>query len=138
MKKEYRNEEITITWQPDVCIHSEKCFHGLPKVFNPKNRPWVNLDDAENKVIMDQVNTCPSGALSGRYNHEENQNDSSNGTPTIEVTPNGPILVKGSLQLKYKDKNELKEAKITAFCRCGASGNKPFCDGSHSKVGFED
>jgi uncharacterized Fe-S cluster protein YjdI len=138
MKKEYKNDEITVTWQPDVCIHSEKCFHGLPKVFNPKNRPWVNLDDAENKVIIDQVNTCPSGALSGRYNHEEQQNDSSNEVPSVEIMPNGPILMKGNLQLKYNGKDELKEAKVTAFCRCGASGNKPFCDGSHSKVGFED
>ncbi|MDP4680501.1 MAG: (4Fe-4S)-binding protein [Cyclobacteriaceae bacterium] len=53
MKKEYKNEEITVTWQPEVCIHSEKCFHGLSQVFNPKNRPWINLDAAENKTIID-------------------------------------------------------------------------------------
>lgn len=138
MKKEYNNDEITVTWQPDVCIHSEKCFHSLPKVFNPKNRPWVNLEEAENKIIIDQVNNCPSGALSGRYNNEEEPNGSSSSIPSIEIMPNGPILIKGDMQLKYKGADELKEAKVTAFCRCGASGNKPFCDGSHNNVGFED
>ncbi|MDP4680502.1 MAG: CDGSH iron-sulfur domain-containing protein [Cyclobacteriaceae bacterium] len=52
--------------------------------------------------------------------------------------PNGPIIVKGSLNILYKGADELKENKVTALCRCGASGNKPFCDGSHGRIGFAD
>ncbi|MFY0651690.1 MAG: (4Fe-4S)-binding protein [Cyclobacteriaceae bacterium] len=138
MKKEYKNEEITITWRPDVCIHSEKCFHGLSSVFNPNNRPWVNLDAAENKTIIDQVKQCPSGALSGKYNLEEASNETNGKTISIDISPDGPIMIKGSAEINYKGNVQKRPGKITALCRCGASSNKPYCDGSHKTSGFTD
>lgn len=137
MKKEYKNEEITVTWRPEICIHSEKCFHGLSSVFNPKNRPWVNLDGADNKAIIDQVATCPSGALTGHYNDSPDVARTSPAITSVEVMPNGPLIVKGNLEVKHKGTVEQKESKVTAFCRCGASANKPYCDGSHNKIKFE-
>lgn len=62
--RHYTNGEITVVWQPDVSIHSRLCFSGLPGVFNPANRPWVTIDGASTERIVDQVNACPSGALS--------------------------------------------------------------------------
>ena len=41
--KEYNNGEVTVVWKPNLCIHSEKCWHGLPAVFNPKAKPWIML-----------------------------------------------------------------------------------------------
>lgn len=137
MKKEYKNDEITVTWRPEICIHSEKCFHGLSSVFNPKNRPWVNLEGADNKAIIDQVATCPSGALTGHYNHSPDVARTSPAITSVEVMPNGPLIVKGNLEVKHKGTVEQKESKVTAFCRCGASANKPYCDGSHNKIKFE-
>ena len=54
----------------------------------------------------------------------------------VEILENGPLLVHG--ELKVNDKNGPVDApkKVTAFCRCGASENKPFCDGQHRKVEF--
>lgn len=69
--KEYTNGEITVVWKPNRCIHSTKCWKGLLPVFNPKKKPWVNMDGASTEQIMDQVNQCPSGALSYFVNQEE-------------------------------------------------------------------
>jgi CDGSH-type Zn-finger protein/uncharacterized Fe-S cluster protein YjdI len=61
---------------------------------------------------------------------------STNGPLRIRTTENGPFVVEGPVTLEAAD-----EATITghrgALCRCGASGSKPFCDGSHTDVGFE-
>lgn len=51
--------------------------------------------------------------------------------------PNGPLLVYGNIVVKDKEGNQTQKNKVTAFCRCGASSNKPYCDGTHTKIGFE-
>jgi len=62
--KEYPSEKLTVVWKPERCIHSENCFKGLPSVFDPKSRPWVNVEGADDDHIKDQIDKCPSGALS--------------------------------------------------------------------------
>jgi CDGSH-type Zn-finger protein len=54
-----------------------------------------------------------------------------------KVMPNGPIMISGEVHIVYKDGKEETKSNV-AFCRCGHSKNKPFCDGSHAKVGFKD
>jgi 3-phenylpropionate/trans-cinnamate dioxygenase ferredoxin subunit len=56
---------------------------------------------------------------------------------TIEVIKNGPYIVKGEVELKDADGKSLPVEKRMALCRCGASSEKPFCDGTHSKIGFQ-
>lgn len=60
----YSNGEITITWKPEVCIHSGICARGLHAVFNPQRRPWIDMSQAGSATIVEQVKKCPSGALS--------------------------------------------------------------------------
>ncbi len=55
----------------------------------------------------------------------------------LTVTENGPILVDGDVQLLDSERRLLARETRTALCRCGASGNKPYCDGSHRAIGFE-
>ena len=62
--KRYSNGEITVVWQPSLCVHSGICARGLPKVFDPRRRPWVILDGFDTATIVEQVERCPSGALS--------------------------------------------------------------------------
>jgi len=62
-KKEYSNGEITIIWQPDKCIHSGICFNTLPNVYHPQERPWIKPNNASTEELIDQINQCPSGAL---------------------------------------------------------------------------
>lgn len=63
-RKEYSNGEITIVWQPKLCIHSGVCVRTLPKVYNPQERPWIKPENATTQELLDQVAKCPSGALS--------------------------------------------------------------------------
>ena len=62
--REYTNGEITILWQSGKCIHSANCARGLHTVFKPKERPWVQHENATSQEIIDTVAKCPSGALS--------------------------------------------------------------------------
>jgi CDGSH-type Zn-finger protein len=55
----------------------------------------------------------------------------------VEVIHNGPLMVYGNIEVKFKDGTTEKRHNVTAFCRCGSSNNKPFCDGTHRKTGFE-
>jgi len=135
--KEYTNGDITVVWKPDVCIHSTLCWKGLIEVFNPKKRPWVNMEGADTQTIIAQVEKCPSGALSYYRNSEQGEKPQIEAESLVEVSPNGPLLVYGNLTVKDASGNETKKNKVTAFCRCGASQNKPYCDGSHLKVGFK-
>ncbi len=136
--KEYTNGEVTIVWKPDVCIHSKLCFNGLPEVFDPQARPWVNAEGASTEAIINQVKKCPSGALSYYLNDDAKEGPVESETERIvEISKNGPLMVYGNLHIKYPDGHEEKQHRVTAFCRCGASSNKPYCDGTHRKVGFE-
>ncbi|WP_020560174.1 (4Fe-4S)-binding protein [Thiofilum flexile] len=136
--KHYSNGEITVIWQPAKCIHSRKCFHGLPNVFNPQARPWVNIQGADTAAIKAQIDQCPSGALSYQLGGTETQTTSAPAPSLtiVQVMPNGPLLVQGTIAVKLADGSESVKEQRCALCRCGASANKPFCDGSHVKAGF--
>lgn len=60
---EYSNNDITVTYKPSICIHAEKCAKELSSVFRSSIIPWINLDDAETKTVINQIKKCPSGAL---------------------------------------------------------------------------
>ncbi|WP_406683010.1 (4Fe-4S)-binding protein [Seonamhaeicola sp. MEBiC1930] len=134
--KEYSNGEVTVVWEPDICIHAAICAKGLPKVFKPKEKPWVKVYEETTDTIVEQVKQCPSGALS--YYMNDASDDASEVLETkVEVLENGPLLVYGTLTVSHKDGTAEVKNKTTAFCRCGASNNKPYCDGAHLKAGFK-
>jgi uncharacterized Fe-S cluster protein YjdI len=61
--KRYSNGEVTVIWKPDLCRHSGICARGLLPVFDPRRRPWIELQHADTPTITEQVDRCPSGAL---------------------------------------------------------------------------
>ncbi len=65
-KREYSNGQITITWQPALCIHAGICWRMLPEVYRPGDRPWIRIENATTEQLIDQIKRCPSGALSYR------------------------------------------------------------------------
>ena len=69
----YSNGEVTIVWQPGLCIHSGRCFRGLPEVFKPKEKPWITPEGSTTEKIIAQVKRCPSEALSYFINNENSQ-----------------------------------------------------------------
>jgi uncharacterized Fe-S cluster protein YjdI len=60
----YNNGELTILWQPHICIHSGICAKGLIEVFDPRRKPWIDMSLSDTATIKAQINQCPSGALS--------------------------------------------------------------------------
>ena len=67
LTKTYTNGEITVVWKPGLCRHSTICWMeatGLPSVFNPRIKPWINMAGSDTESIRLQVIKCPSGALS--------------------------------------------------------------------------
>lgn len=139
--KRYTHENLTIIWKPALCIHSAKCWkgeNGLKAVFDPSVKPWIKPEAASSERIIEQIKLCPSGALSYELKDETPVQNISNESIKVEVSKNGPLLVFGDCTVKNSDGTETKKEKMTAFCRCGASSNKPFCDGSHRAVDFKD
>ena len=134
--KEYSNEELTVIWKPKICIHSAECVKRLPNVYKPNEKPWINVENATTDELKEQIKACPSGALSYRMNEEEDVAEVIAETK-VEVLENGPLLVHGTINITNSDGSQDKKEKTTAFCRCGASMNKPYCDGAHRKAGFE-
>ncbi|WP_224489662.1 (4Fe-4S)-binding protein [Robertkochia flava] len=137
-KKEYSNGEVTVVWKPGICIHSAVCVKGLPKVFRPDEKPWIQTEGGSTDEIIEQVKKCPSGALSYFMNDSEAQATTAGHEreTLVEVLKDGPLLVHGKLHVNHPDGTTEEKEKTTAFCRCGHSGNKPFCDGAHRKAGF--
>ena len=102
---------------------------------------------AETSRIIEQVQKCPSGALSFAWLHppEELQDatketvaDPENAvTQRIECLVDGPILIHGKFVIGQSDGTEIMREGTVALCRCGGSAHKPFCDGSHEANGFK-
>lgn len=134
--KEYSNGEVTVVWEPETCIHSGICVKGLPNVFKPQEKPWITVDAASTEDLVNQVKACPSGALSF-YMNDEKDKSAEHLETKVEVLENGPLLVYGTLKVTHKDGSIESKNKTTAFCRCGKSNNKPYCDGTHVKEDFK-
>jgi uncharacterized Fe-S cluster protein YjdI len=134
--KEYSNEDITVTWDQDKCIHAKECVKNLPRVFTPEKMPWVNIKGASSEEIMSTIDRCPSGALT--YKRIGSAADAQKPFAEIKVMKNGPLLVEGCCTLKDMEGKVAASHGPFALCRCGGSKNKPFCDGTHVKIGFDD
>ena len=67
----YSNGEVTIVWQPELCIHSGRCVRGLPEVFKPKEKPWITPEGSTTEKIIAQVKKCLSEKLNYFMNEGE-------------------------------------------------------------------
>ncbi len=135
--KEYSNGELTIVWQPAKCIHAAVCARELPEVYRPGERPWLRIEKATTEELKAQIAQCPSGALS-YYMTDAREKEARSPQTKVEVMANGPLLVHGTLHITDSKGHVEEKSKTTAFCRCGASSKKPYCDGTHVKVDFRD
>jgi uncharacterized Fe-S cluster protein YjdI len=135
-KIEYTNSEVTVVWKPGICIHSAKCVGNLPEVFKPKDKPWIQMEHSNTAAIIETVKKCPSGALTYYMNASGKESQHVENTlqkVKVEVLKDGPLMVYGPLSVVHDDGREEIKPRATAFCRCGKSGNRPFCDGSHKQ-----
>ena len=133
----YRGNKITVLFSIDRCTHYAACLDGAPEVFDSTKRPWIMPDKASPGKIAEVILTCPTGAL-----HFERTDggppETAPETNVVKVETHGPLYFQGDLTVQdEKGKLLLKDTRI-AFCRCGLSKIKPFCDNTHARVGFED
>ena len=128
LTREYSNDEITVRWYAKRCIHSAACIRTAPRAFDPRRRPWINLELADTQRIIKAVEACPTGAL---------EYDAPNAIPNdaqsteIQVVADGPLFLRGNIKIVAPNGEVIREATRVALCRCGKSQNKPFCDNSH-------
>jgi uncharacterized Fe-S cluster protein YjdI len=131
----YTGEAIEVQWEPRLCIHIRNCVRGLPQVFDAEARPWVRVDAADADAIAAAVESCPTGALHYRR-LDGGPPEQPQEPPTVEPRPNGPLFVRGHVRIVVADGEVVRDDTRVALCRCGGSENKPFCDGTHRRIGF--
>ena len=135
-RESYAGRRITIHDNRGLCAHAGHCTDGLRQVFNPERKPWIDPDGASEEEIIAIIRQCPSGALA--YSLDGVEQSVRVSEPSIAVTQHGPYAVVGGARLVGADIKSGASTEHLTLCRCGASRNKPFCDGSHWDAGFKD
>ena len=135
-KEAYIGSNITIYDNRSLCAHAGYCTDNLATVFRMKQEPWINTDAASIEDIIATINKCPSGALS--YLAKDADERGVDKAPAIMVAPNGPYVASGRIELTDTAWGDGALKEQFTLCRCGASKNKPFCDGSHWAIEFTD
>jgi CDGSH-type Zn-finger protein len=134
-RRDYAGKAITIHDNRGLCAHAGECTQRLSSVWRMGAKPWIDPDAASVDAIIETIEACPSGALSYSIGGEEHRGPNRPGA--IRLAKNGPYLVTGHIMLQGVEFAEGASREHFTLCRCGASKNKPFCDGSHYDTGFE-
>ena len=133
----FRGETTTVTFNPRLCAHAAECLRLAPEVFDVRRKPWILPDNGGIEDIAAAVRACPSGALKITQPEDLGPDQYPDRRAEIVVQRNGPYWVfdipppaplqgKGMTPRKY------------VLCRCGLSGTKPFCDGTHHDRRWRD
>jgi CDGSH-type Zn-finger protein len=126
--REIRGREIAFTDDQELCVHAAYCEDRVTSV-------WDMVRDSADPEVRTQmsrmIGLCPSGRLALEPPGEA-------GEPEVLLERDGPIWVRGAVQLRAADGTAYEVRGRMALCRCGASRNKPFCDDTHSEIGFRD
>ncbi len=126
-----RGEKITVIFDGRKCIHSRQCVTGAPRTFLANvEGPWIHPDDTDAAHLVEVAHQCPSGAVQ----YERHDGGPQEGAPEVNMArlrENGPVALHAPMTL-----NGEPIGYRATLCRCGASKNKPFCDGSHHEIDF--
>jgi len=136
IRDSYAGKRITILDNRSICAHAGFCTDELKAVFRMREEPWINPDGAAVEAIVATIGKCPSGALSYAIDGVEAKPPER--APMVTVTDNGPYAITGGVELMGVKFGQGASTEHYTLCRCGASKNKPFCDGSHWDAGFRD
>src|SRR5438105_12602888 len=126
-----QGERLELAFEARRCIHSRFCVTGAPKVFLANvNGPWIHPDAMPVERLVEVAHACPSGAI--RYRRKD-------GAPEEPVPPVNLASVREGGPYAFRAQLQIDGAAAgfrATLCRCGASKNKPYCDGSHHEIGF--
>lgn len=137
----YETEQVRVTFDPRICIHSGICLRTLPEVFDISRRRWIDPRRASADEVIAAVAKCPSGALqatrlggeSGASGEPTEQAEAPDAV-TITVQQRGPYLIEGPFRVVGEDGNELRQGARCSLCRCGHTATPPFCDSTHKTI----
>lgn len=128
----YEGPGLTMRDDRSLCVHAGFCGTAATNVWK-----MVERSDATDVrlQLLGMIDRCPSGALSYRFEgaSEDNEPDLPR---QVAIVPDGPLVVTGGVPVTRADGRPMETRNRVTLCRCGASGNKPLCDGSHKDVGF--
>jgi len=135
--KVYKGQGLSVQFNATRCIHAAECVHGLPAVFDPQARPWIQPGKATADEIVAVVARCPTGAL--QASHDDGRTaESVPARNELRMVADGPHHLRGDIEIRDDSGKAVGGETRMALCRCGASGNKPYCDNSHVGSGFKD
>ena len=130
--REYGTDRITVQWYAERCIHSANCIRALPQVFDPRRRPWVDVDAADADAIERAVLRCPTGALA-YVRHDGAPQEVPDVPTTLTPIRNGPLYVRGDVEVRGLDGRLIRHGTRVSLCRCGLARQVPFCDNTCRK-----
>lgn len=126
----YEGAEVTVTYNPRLCSHAAECGRIANHIFNPEQKPWVQPDKGTLAEVTSVITACPSGALALK-----DRDHMTADVAEIRVEKNGSYWVCGP-KIDAHEPGEGATADKYVLCRCGMSGNKPYCDGTHRDKGW--
>lgn len=134
--REYAGKEVTVVDHRSFCHGAGACGQGAPEVFFRREggQRISQPDRADRETVTATIRRCPSGSL--LYKVDGKLVDDYFSEAEIVVEQDGPLHVRGGIVLNDAEGRQPPTMNHYALCRCGASKNKPFCDGSHEDVGF--
>jgi CDGSH-type Zn-finger protein len=130
----YRGGELTMRDDRTLCTRAGYCGDRFRNV-------WAMIADAEDRAVAERIRhmseLCPSGRLVTQPD-DAKERDELPYEQAIGVIKDGPLWVRGGVQVVAADGTEYEVRNRQTLCRCGNSRNKPFCDGSHQDTGFRE
>jgi CDGSH-type Zn-finger protein len=125
--------KITVKDDRGICAHAAFCSNAATNVW--KAAKLTDDDASVAELVIGMVQQCPSGALTYDVDGKSVEEDFA---PQIRVQENGPYVLRGRIPIRRSDGQPIEVRNRMSICRCGQSGNKPLCDGSHAEAGFTD
>jgi len=132
--RELGTNGITVRDDRSICVHAGFCGNRHTNIWKQSK----DMSDSTVRLaVINEVEKCPSGAITYRFDGDDA--DTEPDYPLqVGVIDDGPLWVTGGIPVTTSDGVELKRRNRVTLCRCGQSGNKPLCDGSHKEAGFAD
>lgn len=133
----YDGADVDVHWDGRLCIHIGECGRANNDLFVGGRQPWCQPDQVSPDEVAEVVLRCPTGALS-YLRKDGGQGEAADSENVVHIMYNGPLYVRGDLQVDGATEDMTGVQFRAALCRCGHSKNKPFCDNSHEEAGFKD
>lgn len=132
---------------PTLVLSDQENLCAFARFCDPEGKIWSlieNTDDSKiHELVIREAMHCPSGRLTLR-DKETGKEIEDTLLPSIGVIEDppmkcsGPLWIRGGITIESHDGTHYEKRNRVTLCRCGASSNKPFCDGSHASIKFND